>query len=492
MQHVQSQPLLIGRYAPPQWLKPILSLADRFVRSPWYILLIICMAIIANICSLELEIYTAYTVMYICICLLGHDLLPVMPMLICCYLIPSAQNNPGKNANSIFSIGNGGEHILLLAAIVILFLFVRLAFDKTNGFMAIPKKKYALLNGMLVLGAAYMISGIGSNEYTQLAQKNIFFGFLQFAALIVPYVVFAMAVDWENAPSDYLPYIGVGVGFLLLAELAKIYLTQEHVIMSGSIQRHYIYTGWGMYNNIAGMLAMMLPFPFFFSCKYKCSWVGIIIGTLFMAGILFTASRGSILIGAIIYVICTILVLIFSRDKAGVVICILVILCCLAFLIFKYSTDLVTLLDFVINRFWEQTGREDIYPHGIRQFLKYPLLGGSFYPTDYAPWDFSEIEAFSSFYPPRWHNTIIQLLASCGIIGLAAYSFHRIQTFIVLFRKPSLGKTFIAISVLVLLLTSLLDCHFFNVGPVLFYSMALAFAEKADTGNLRGKYEKIN
>ena len=38
--------------------------------------------------------------------------------------------------------------------------------------------------------------------------------------------------------------------------------------------------------------------------------------------------------------------------------------------------------------------------------------------------------------------------------------------------------TFLAISLGVLLGTALLDCHFFNVGPVLFYSMALAFAEK--------------
>ena len=34
------------------------------------------------------------------------------------------------------------------------------------------------------------------------------------------------------------------------------------------------------------------------------------------------------------------------------------------------------------------------------------------------------------------------------------------------------------ISVMILLLCSLLDCHFFNVGPTLFYSVTLAFLEK--------------
>ena len=40
------------------------------------------------------------------------------------------------------------------------------------------------------------------------------------------------------------------------------------------------------------------------------------------------------------------------------------------------------------------------------------------------------------------------------------------------------------LSVMALLLASLLDCHFFNVGPVLFYSMALAYAEKIERSKM--------
>ena len=63
---------------------------------------------------------------------------------------------------------------------------------------------------------------------------------------------------------------------------------------------------------------------------------------------------------------------------------------------------------------------------------------------------------------------------------MAAYLFHRVETAKMFLQKQSVGKAFIALSILTLLGTSLLDCHLFNVGPVLFYSMALAFAEKAD------------
>ena len=76
------------------------------------------------------------------------------------------------------------------------------------------------------------------------------------------------------------------------------------------------------------------------------------------------------------------------------------------------------------------------------------------------------------------NNTIIQILSSCGIIGMIAYLYHRVQTIKLFFKNKNLEKTFIGLSILVLLLTSMLDCHFFNIGPTLFYSMALIFAEK--------------
>jgi len=81
------------------------------------------------------------------------------------------------------------------------------------------------------------------------------------------------------------------------------------------------------------------------------------------------------------------------------------------------------------------------------------------------------------FFPPRWHNTVIQILASCGIVGFAAYSFHRLQTLYLFFHRFQGKKTFALISMLTLLVTSMVDCHFFNVGPVLIYSAILAFVE---------------
>jgi hypothetical protein len=125
--------------------------------------------------------------------------------------------------------------------------------------------------------------------------------------------------------------------------------------------------------------------------------------------------------------------------------------------------------------------RDLLFINGMKQFRQYPIFGGTFFPQgEYVPRDWAELEAFSSFFPPRWHNTLVQIAASCGIVGLAAYVIHRIQTVRLFLRHRNTENLFIAIYIVALLVAGLLDNHFFNVGPVLVYSMALAFAENID------------
>ena len=72
---------------------------------------------------------------------------------------------------------------------------------------------------------------------------------------------------------------------------------------------------------------------------------------------------------------------------------------------------------------------------------------------------------------------VIALLATGGVSLLAGYVLHRVQTVKLFVKNFNTGKLFAGLTVLALLLTSLVDCHFFNVGPVLIYSAMLAFVE---------------
>jgi hypothetical protein len=61
---------------------------------------------------------------------------------------------------------------------------------------------------------------------------------------------------------------------------------------------------------------------------------------------------------------------------------------------------------------------------------------------------------------------------------MAAYSYHRIQTIRLVWKKHSIENLFAGLSLAAMLMMSLFDCHIYNIGPAMFYSMALAYMEK--------------
>lgn len=444
----------------------------RYLSAPGYVLPVMLLALLSNMFGLELIAYTIYMVTFVYICLFGEDLLPLMPIVISCYIAPSVNNNPGRNEASVFYPEHGGIYLACIAAIGVGALLFRIIRDRRLFF----SRKYKLLSGILALSAAYLLAGIGSHDYTAHAPRSLLFALLNIAALLVPYFIFVGGVRWERARRDFLAWTGFGVGCALLGQILWIYLTAD-VIVDGVIERQKIYTGWGMYNNIGALLAMMIPFPFYLATRYRKGWIGTLAGSMFLIGVLLTCSRGSILCGGGIYFLCVILMLYYANDRKANALTLILFAGGIALLLAAFSGPLLNMFSSLLDRGLDPSNRDIIYRDGMLLFSKYPLLGGSFFSCEYTPWGWSTVESFTNILPPRWHNTFVQLLASCGIVGMAAYLFHRVQSVLLFTRDHKPEKIFIAASLVVLLGCSLFDCHFFNIGPVLFYSMALAYAE---------------
>ena len=452
---------------------PIIHKINDFLANPKYIAVIMLLTVLSNLFGLELAVYTFFIAILIYINLFGKDLLPSMPIVICCYLALSTENNPGRNENSILSANGAGPYFVALVALLSLTLIYRIVRDHKQFF----GRKYQLLSGMVILTITYLLGGIGSNDYLKDAYRSIFFAFLNGTAIIVPYLLIAGGVDWSRARKDYLAWTGFGIGCVLLCEITWIYLT-GNVIINGVIERSAIYTGWGMYNNIGSLLAMMIPFPFFLATKYRKGWIGTLVGSLFLIGVLLTCSRGSILCGVGIYFLCVLLMLYYANDRKANTLTLIFFMGGISLLLAVFSRPLLNLFSSLLDHGLDPSNRDAIYRDGMYLFAKYPIFGGSFFSSEYTPWGWSTNAAFNQFFPPRWHNTFVQLLASCGVVGLAGYLVHRVQTVLLFVRDLRPEKIFAACSLTVLLACSLVDCHFFNIGPVLFYAMALAFAEK--------------
>ena len=461
---------------------PVVRRINRVLDSPYFLIAVAMLALFSNVMEAELLMYAFAGIIVLYAGVFGTDFRLLIPLFVLCYVTPSIKNNPGMNETTVFSAGNGGVVILVLAGMALLAFLVRCTLDKEIGFVKFNQRR-ALLAGILVLGAAFLLSGIGSVGYRDVAKQNIVFAALQLAAFFVPYLCVGIGVRWDKIDRGYLAAAGLLTGLVVGCEVLNVYRIMDVIQPDGSVVRANIFLGWGNYNNVAALIAMAVPFAFYFVYRGKHVILSNAVAALLCVFAVMTCSRAGILGTCGIYLFCAIVVLIGARERrakwsafVGLVLALLVLLCGMMFL--------REFLEAAFDTGLQSNERLELYKEGIASFARHPVFGYSFFRLNAlvaaggeGSWIFSSVSEFNAFFPGRWHNTVIQLLASCGLVGILAYAFHRYQTLKLVFRKPNAVKTFAAISIGALLALSLVDSHLFNVGPTLFYSSALAFME---------------
>ena len=456
---------------------------NKTICSPWGVGTLGLLTFLAFALSLEAVFYTIVVVYTIFVGLFADDLSPIMPLFVLCYVTPSISNNPGLSNEGVF-FGSTAIYLVCLVSVAVAVLLLRIALDKDFGLRRLFTTKRALLWGIIALGATYLLSGIAHERYSEIATRNLLFSFIQFASIFLLYFILSTSVKWNQFNLDYFAWSGLVMGFVVSAEVLFLYLTND-VIVAGSINRGMIYTGWGCCNNVGAIISLSIPFAFYFASKKKHGSIFLCIACLLVGMVVLTTSRGSLVGALYAFIACFIFTNFRARNKKEFRIASIVLLCVIAAAMLIFREFLAEKFAQVLSIAHMENGtlvirdsnRFEIYRNGWEIFLRNPIFGQSFYPLEYDMFSFSQTEQFTSFFPPRWHNTVIQMLASCGIVGMLAYSYHRVDTFRLYFKKRTLTNTYILHFIITLLIMSLLDCHFFNVGPVLFYSIALAVME---------------
>ncbi len=459
---------------------------NDIIYSPWGIVILGLMTVSAFAFSLEIAFYTFVVVYAVYVSIFADDFTPIIPLFILCYVTPSLGNNPGESEDGLF-YGASGIYLICIASVAILALLIRLIVDKELGGLRIFTAKRTLLPGILILGASYMLSGLGHEQYEEYAKRNLLFAFIQFMSVFLLYFILTTAIKWDKFNPEYFAWAGLVMGIVVSLEVGIIYIYRD-VIVDGVIMRGRITSGWGIYNNIGAIISMSIPFAFYLASRKKRSSLFLILGCLLLAGVIFSCSRGSIVGGVFAFAVSFIYTFFNCKSKTEYRLTTLALLVAAGIGAFVFREKIVDLFNAVpdiaeggeggIN--FNDSGRFNIYKNGFEIFLRNPIFGQTFYPIEFDLYDHSTVESFSSFFPPRWHNTIIQMLASCGAVGMLAYLYHRLETVLLYFKKRTHTNTYIAFMILTLIGMSMLDCHFFNVAPVLFYSMALAVMEFAE------------
>lgn len=451
---------------------PFIRALRSFFRSWAYIAIIILLMVCAELFSLELVAFYIYLILCTAGMLFGEDALHVLPVACCSYMSISAANNPGHPDESAFYTQAFRIQFIVILSLAAVLLLARLI----TALIRFRKRKIpSLAIGFLALGLAFIFGGAFSGFYDA---KTAFFGFVEIVSLSALYFYLYYTVDWEKTDKAYLfqtfLLVGVGVGI----EILGMYRNPGVFGADGTVDRRALFTGWGMYNNVGCAMAMCIPAPFYFAATKRQGWVFSVVGGFFLLFLILAQSRGALLFGAVVFAACALVVLIRTKGTERLLHLVVYESMLLAGLIAvcvlqaKDSNFFSTIIELGFN----DSDRFNIYRTGWAQFCEHPVFGVGFYQCN--AWRWGDLPS-DAFLPARYHNTYIQLIASGGAVALICYIFHRVQTAIVLFRRPSVEKTFAALCIAALILTSIVDCHFFNFGPGILYSVILVAAEGA-------------
>ncbi len=458
----------------------------NFFRSGWFAALAALLMACSELFGLEIFVIYAYLVFGLLIVLFADDMLGIVPMVCCGYMIFSAENNPGKFPDALFGQPQGQLALFYAVAVIAVMLIGRLVS------MLLEREKRGvpkLTVGFLLLGASYLLGGAFSPYYDG---RTVLMGFVQIAALCGFYFYFYYTIRWDRVPKGYLPMVITIVGVGMLAEIVGMYFGEGLINEDGSVNRWMLYTGWGIYNNVGCVMAMCMPAPVYFAVKNKNGWAYTILCTVFYLGVMLTQSRGAMLFGSVVYLGCVVVTLVGSKKKErlwnAVVFAALLVAGLISAVVFR--DEIVGLFLSVIQQGWNDSSRFSTWRACWQRFLEYPGFGVGFYKTpgtllteDGMFTEFVDGTPEGTFLALRAHNTFFQLISTGGTFAIVAYLVHRVQTLILCFRRPNTEKIVAALCVASLLLTSMVDCHVFNMGPGLMYSAWLVFGEKSGSSD---------
>ncbi len=455
-----------------------------FYHSGSYIALLVILMLFAQLFSMELLVWWMYLALGALALLVDEDTIAVAPIFCCGYMSVSGANNPGRYEDTIFTRPECVLQLAIILVIGVIFIMGRLLSKQLTS----PRRdRPALLFGFVALGFAYLLGGAFTPYY---GTRTLLFGFVQIVSLALIYFFFRATVNWDRLSKEYGLKLFFALGLGLVVEVVGMYF-QPWVDLK-NFSRGMLYTGWGIYNNVGAALALCIPAAFYFSAVRRNGWVYTFFASVMLLGVFLSQSRGSILFGVAVYILSAIFALVCAkkgeRVKQGVVY--LFLLLALVAACAAFREQFLALFRSVIEAGLASSGREKIYAACWKTFLSHPIFGVGFYETPGALLNDGGILDLAPcppdvFLPPRAHNTFMQLIASGGAVALLAYLFHRVQTLRLFFCKPTKQKTFLGLCILALLLTSLLDCHFFNIGPGFLYSFLLVFAEGGELGRDR-------
>lgn len=200
-------------------------------------------------------------------------------------------------------------------------------------------------------------------------------------------------------------------------------------------------------NNIATMLLFAMPFPLYLAKKN--GWWAAVTPLLF-GGLCLSTSRGGMLCGCALAAVCAVYWIFNAEEKQRKLRFWICVGAVLAVLLVFGKLILDTVIDRFINEgvFYDDHRTPMIF-EAIENFCENPLVGTGILDDDITYGTFNK-KGTMTWY----HMMIPQVVASMGLVGVAAYSYQIVERFKSIFKNGNWWSWCLGISYLGILLMS--------------------------------------
>lgn len=296
--------------------------------------------------------------------------------------------------------------------------------------------------------------------------KNLFYALMQTLGFILVFLTVYYGIRNEKS-EEFIPYLtdlALIVASVIGAELLCLYITNDALIVDGSIVKEEVHLGWGMWNPIGFSLTVLIPLimrgALFGESKRPMYLIGSIATWIFAV---MSMSRNALLFSTLAVAACVVIGAFFGKMK---------LLCRILTAIgFTGAVALAVLLwdklPGLITSFLNDNGRFELWKTAVDNFLEFPIFGAGFY-------GFGRGNNFAAFLPWLAHNTPLAVMSAAGGVGIICYVYYRVQTIRPFAKSFTLEKLMLLLPILVTLGMSLIDNYVFHVYTMFIYNVCLA------------------
>lgn len=434
------------------------TVCDKFCNSVWYI---VAMCVACIVChTFDIPITGAVFISFLMVVALifCKNSFTLVPFALLCSFVMSEETSPQSGYfNEAWKLA-----VLLIVLLILIaaFIFNLIYYGKWRYIFkrAYLTVSFCLVSGFLLVGGlfspSYSVTGVGMSLAIA-------------ATMFVPYSMLVNCGEYNGGKAvKYVAWTLIGASVVIFCAVIKQYVI--HNLNLSYHPKDLIRFGYAISNTAAAFVVIAMPLTFYMVYKSKFGFLYVFFVLLELVTVGLTFSRASLVVALPgVIIVATVLCFKKKSGRIGYWITYGLILIAGIVIFVVYRDIFMDKLKALFAGGISDSGRFGLWKVGFDAWKEYPIFGlNIWYLPPINNWYYS------------FHCTPLTYLYCTGIVGLAAYIYHRYKTVrLVFLAKLTSERVFSALAIFAMLCNALLDIAMTMPQHLLYYSVILALIE---------------